>query len=169
MKSHPLVIILLLLAILSSSAEADVYINEVELNPEHWSELFNLGDEDDFDEEQWIELFNDGDDEVDLSGWSIVPLSDPNKEIVIPEWNLSPQDFYVISVESDWLDWRDETLILLNHEGKEMDRTPPLQDLLESDCTWGRYPDGSPQWMLQDPTWYGPSSGKLCELTDRGS
>lgn len=166
MRSHPLAIILLLSAILSSSAEADVYINEVELNPEHWAELFNLGDEDDLNEDQWIELYNAGDDEVDLSGWSIVPQSDPKKEIVIPEWNLSPQDFYVISVESEWLDWRDETLILLNHEGKEMDRTPPLQDLPESDCTWGRYPDGSPQWILQDSTWYGPSSGKLCEKTD---
>ena len=166
MTSRRLAIILLLLAILSSSAEADVYINEVELNPEHWAELINLGDEDDFNEEQWIELYNAGDDEVDLSGWSIVSLSAPNKEIVLPEWNLSPQDFYVISVESDWLDWRDETLVLLNHEGKEMDRTPPLQDPIESDCAWGRYPDGSSQWMLQESTWYGPSSGKLCEKTD---
>lgn len=153
-------------AILSSSAIAVVYINEVELNPERWSELFNLGDEDDFAEEQWIELFNAGDGDVDLSGWSIVPLSDPNKEIIISEWNLSPQDFYVVSFEDGRLDWRDETLILINNEGKEMDRTPPLQDLLEGDCTWGRYPDGSPQWILQESTWYGPSSGKLCEETD---
>jgi hypothetical protein len=63
----------------------------------------------------------------------------------------------------------EETLILKNYEGQEIDRTPALYDDRESDCTWGRYPDGSPQWIFQESTPYSLSTGKLCEEVDTDS
>ena len=169
MKTHLFTILFLLFLFLHSNlGVAQVLINEVELNPEQWAELANLGDDDDMDEVQWVELFNSDDDTVDISGWSIVPLSHPDREFVISEMNLSSQDFFVIFFEEkeERFDWREETLILTNREDKEVDRTPPLSDPFESDCTWGRYPDGSSQWIFQESTMYSPSSGKPCEEPD---
>ncbi len=168
MKSHLLAIAILLSLLLFSLAAAQVFINEVELNPEQWEEFINYGDEEDIYDEQWIELYNSGNDEVDINGWSIASLRNPAKIMAIFSSNLSSKDFFVISFKEDekWFDWRDETLILMNSQGQEVDRTPPLSDPYESDCTWGRYPDGSSNWIFQESTWWEPSSGKLCEMDD---
>jgi uncharacterized repeat protein (TIGR01451 family) len=149
MKNSLTSIALLLFFLLSSSGLADVVINEVELNlPEQ--------------AEQWVELYNSGDNDIDISGWSISPRSDPTKEEFIDLDNISAKEFYVLSFEDGWLDPYEEMLILRNETGIEVDRTPVLYDLKDSDCAWGRYPDGSQNWNFLISTKGGPSSGELC-------
>jgi uncharacterized repeat protein (TIGR01451 family) len=110
-----------------------------------------------------VELYNDGDEEVDISDWSVVPLSDPSKEEVVLLTNLSPKSFYVLGPEDGWLNTIEDTLILEDGSGAEVDRTPALFDLQDSDCAWGRYPDGSADWLFMESSMGKPNSGKLCE------
>jgi uncharacterized repeat protein (TIGR01451 family) len=144
-----LVIILLLFSVLSP-ALARVVINEVELHP--------IGEY-----EQWVELYNTGDEELDISGWSISPLSNPSRELFIDLNDFPPGDFYVITSEYAWADPSGDALILRDYSGKEIDRTPILYDNFESSCTWTRYPDGSGNWSFLAPTRDGPTNGKSCE------
>jgi hypothetical protein len=148
--------VLLLLAIMTSSGLADVVINEVELNPPE-------------DDEQWVELYNSGDNDVDISGWSITPLSNPSKEEFIGFENISAKEFYMLSFEDGWLNSNEEVLILRNDEGTIVDRTPVLYDLEDSYCAWGRYPDGSSNWAFMRSTLGGPSSGEPCEEAESKS
>jgi len=114
-----------------------------------------------------VELYNSGDEEVDIDGWSIVPLNDPTKEEDIFDHIISPKGFFVISFEGRWLDpSSQETLILRDSEDMLVDSTRLLSVDLYSDCTWGRYPDGSPKWIFQEPTRGSPSSGVLCDVAE---
>lgn len=106
-------------------------------------------------------LDNDGDEEVDISDWSVVPLSDPSKQEVILLTNLSPKSFYVLGPEDGWLNTIEDTLILEDGSGAEVDRTPALFEL--QDCAWGRYPDGSADWLFMESSMGKPNSGKRCE------
>lgn len=142
---------LLIQAILATSAMAAVVINEVEL------------DASGNDSSQWIELYNTEDFEVDISSWSIEPLSDRSKEEFIEITNISAKGFYVISFDDKWMDPSEETLILKDESGNVVDRTPILYDYYDSDCVWGRYPDGSNIWLLLVSSEGKPSLGELCE------
>jgi hypothetical protein len=162
-------IALLLIHVTSSSASAQVLINEVHLNTSGNSS-------------QWVELYNTGDEDVNITSWSIAPLSDPTKERAIDQFcrlpadpalkatedrTLSPRGFFVLEAPAEeegtkasWLLTREETLILRDREGAEVDRTPILRDLNRSGCSWGRYPDGSPNWDFMISTKGGPNSGE---------
>jgi len=142
---------LMLSAILAASGSATVVINEVELDPS--------GD----DVSQWIELYNTEDVDVDISSWSVVPLSDRAKEEFIDIANISAKGFYVITFEEQWMDPSEESLILKDEMGTLVDRTPFMYDYSDSDCVWGRAPDGSNIWLFLTSTQGEPTLGELCE------
>jgi uncharacterized repeat protein (TIGR01451 family) len=156
MKTAALVAILLYAILISSSALAAVFINEVDLSPIEGYP-------------QWVELYNSGNESVDITGWSIIALSDPSEEEIIDSEIISANDFYVVSLSEDWDNSHEETLILRNDQGIEVDRTPPLLDIYESNCAWSRYPDGSPYWSFLESTPYGPSTGVPCEIANSES
>lgn len=141
---------LLLYAIMTTSGLAAVVINEVELDP-----YGNTAP-------QWIELYNTGDAEVDISSWSIVPLSDKSIEYFIDLITIPAKGFYVLQLESNWMNPSEETLILRDENDVVVDRTPLLYDSSDSECSWGRYPDGSNTWQILISSEGGPSSGDLC-------
>lgn len=142
--------VLLLFAFITTSGLAAVVINEVELDP--------YGD----DTPQWIELYNTGDAEVDIGSWSIVPLSNKSAELFIDLVSIPARGFYVLTLESNWMNPSEETLILRDENGLVVDRTPLLYDSSNSECAWGRYPDGSNTWQILISSEGGPSSGELC-------
>ena len=144
-----ILIALLLPAIIATSGLANVVINEVELDSPG-------------EDPQWVELYNTGDNDVDITGWSITPLSDPTKETFIGFENISAKGFYVLTFVDGWLNQNEEELILRNDEGVKVDSTPVLYDLDDSDCAWGRYPDGSENWASMESTQGEPSSGTPC-------
>lgn len=151
MNIKPISIALILSAIITAPGSADVVINEVELDPS--------GD----DASQWIELYNNEDVDVDISSWSIVPLSDRTKEEFIDIANISAKGFYVITFEEEWMDPSEETLILKDEIGNVVDRTPFLYDYSDSECVWGRAPDGSDIWLFLTSTQGEPTLGELCD------
>ncbi|MEM2097953.1 MAG: lamin tail domain-containing protein [Methanothrix sp.] len=125
-------------------------INEVEINPIE-------------DGEQWVELYNSGDEDVDVSGWSVTPLSNPENQQIIDDAIIPAGGFYVLSSANIWLDRMEETLILEDLDGIIVDRTPKLSDLTYSTCAWTRYPDGSPYWSFMEASRGEPASGIPCE------
>ena len=144
--------ILLLFAFMTTSGFAAVVINEVELDP--------YGDA-----PQWIELYNTGDKEVDVGSWSIVPLSNKSMEYFIDLVSIPARGFYLLILDENWMSLSEETLILRDENGIVVDRTPLLYDSSNSDCAWGRYPDGSNTWQILitarwvwDSTW-SPDAG----------
>lgn len=142
--------VLLLFAFITTSGLAAVVINEVELDP--------YGD----DTPQWIELYNTGDAEVDIGSWSIVPLSNKSIEYFIDLVTIPARGFYLLILEENWMNPSEETLILRDENGIVVDRTPLLYDSSNSECAWGRYPDGSNTWQILISSEGGPSSGELC-------
>lgn len=142
--------VLLLFAFITTSGLAAVVINEVELDP--------YGD----DTPQWIELYNTGDAEVDIGSWSIVPLSNKSAELFIDITSIPSRGFYLLILEENWMNPSEETLILRDENGIVVDRTPLLYDTSNSECAWGRYPDGSNTWQILISSEGGPSSGELC-------
>ena len=149
MNTKLILIALLLPAIIVTSGLASVVINEVELD--------SPGEDD-----QWVELYNTGDSDVDITGWSITPLSDPTKETFIGFESISAKGFYVLTFADGWLDRNQEELVLRNDEGLRVDSTPVMYDLDDSSCSWGRYPDGSENWATMESSQGGPSSGEPC-------
>jgi uncharacterized repeat protein (TIGR01451 family) len=144
-----ILVALLLPAIIATSGLANVVINEVELDSPG-------------EDTQWVELYNTGDTDVDITGWSITPMSDPTRETFIGFENISAKGFYVLTFVDGWLNQNEEELILRNDEGVKVDSTPALYDLDDSDCSWGRYPDGSENWASMESTPGEPSSGTPC-------
>jgi len=143
-------IALLLLAIIFTSVLADVVINEVGLDAQE-----------DY-VSQWIELYNTEDTDVDISSWSIVPLSDRTKVAFIDITNISAKGFYVLEVEDEFMDLSEDSLILRDESDNVVDRTPLIYNYQDSDCTWGRFPDGSNIWLRLESTKGEISLGELC-------
>jgi len=143
-------IALLLLAIIFPSVLADVVINEVGLDAQE-----------DY-VSQWIELYNTGDTDVDISSWSVVPLSDRTKVEFIDITNISAKGFHVLEVEDEFMDLSEDSLILRDESSNVVDRTPLIYNYPDSDCTWGRFPDGSNIWLRLESTKGEISLGELC-------
>jgi len=142
--------VLLLFALMTTSGLAAVVINEVELDPYGENAL------------QWIELYNTGNDEVEIGSWSIVPLSNRSAELFIEITSIPARGFYVLNLEENLMDLSEETLILKDENGNVLDRTPVLYDSSDSECSWGRSPDGSNTWIIQISSEGGPSTGEPC-------
>ncbi|MFT5681984.1 MAG: hypothetical protein ACI8RZ_002902 [Myxococcota bacterium] len=114
------------------------------------------------DHEDWIELFNAGSDAVDLTGWSLsdddgepwsidTPLTlDAGQLLLI--WCDDEDDEDLTELHADFKLSRDgESLLLRDHTGEPVDAVdfPKLAE----DQSWGRLPDGGPEWTyLDEPT-----------------
>lgn len=96
---------------------SQVKINEVELNPEGSDE----GNE-------WIELYSN--QSVNLLGWKIVNAD--NQEILLNQTILG---YFVINLNSQWLDNENESVRLYNGE-QLVDFTPVLKDSFNDNKTW---------------------------------
>lgn len=53
----------------------------------------------------------------------------------------------MVKAEGYWLRNSDETVILRDEDGREVDRTPALDDGDNDDYCWSRYPDGEDEWI----------------------
>jgi len=94
-----------------------VRINEVELNP---------SGEDSGNE--WIELYSQ--DEADLKGWKLI--NNDGDEFYL---NESFSGYLIINFEKQWLDNKDEKIILYNGENL-IDETILIDDSKNNELTW---------------------------------
>ena len=51
-------------------------------------------------------------------------------------------DYYIMPIESQWLEYTSGILMLNNETGVEIDRTPLLNDTQDNEFAWTRDPDG---------------------------
>lgn len=116
----------------------------------------------------WIELYSDHDTEVDLSNWYLTDdLNDSTKWRFPDGVSIEPKGFLVI--------WADEYDTLLNHlhisfrlskSGEAIGLFNPDTLQIDSfvyeeqytDISFGRYPDGSPDWTYFDAPTLGRSN-----------
>jgi len=162
-------VLLLLLAswnsIFAQSVDAQiathVVINEVELDPPTDQRTV-------FDE--WVELHNPGDSSVDISGWRISTTHGRTVTVTMAEGTvLQPKGHCVVmniqprsscdapTGNAQWLDDSDESVVLRDSAGREVDRTPSFGDGFNDNRSWQRFPDGkdtdSPaDWVLASPS-----------------
>lgn len=112
-----------------------VFINEVEANPTDYDE-----------DNEWVELYNDGESDVNVGNWTLTTAG--GSVVSIEPGTIIPAGgFLVVTAEGYWLRNTDETVILMDEEGDEVDRTPVLDDEYDDDYSWSRYPDGGDEWI----------------------
>ncbi len=132
------------LFLLIGSVNADVVINEVELDP--------LGGA---ASDEWIELYNtDGSSLADISGYII---SDLTKNNTIPNGTeIGPNGFLVLTKDLPYfnlqLNDNGEILTLKDNMGGILDITPEQVDNFDNLSTWQRIPDASDNWDFLEET-----------------
>ncbi|GEM_PF-597078 len=158
-QTRPTTLLTLMLPIfLIFSGSGTVIINEVELNP--------AGDDRSQDVLEWVELYNTGNEDVDISDWALVATHGDKEIVRIPSGSLiEAKGFYAIPdhpPREQWLDNQDESIVLKDNSGAEVDRTPTLADDRDDSCAWSRYPDGSPDWEFMISSKGARASGDFC-------
>ncbi len=147
--SYLLVILLVALTFIGLTSAA-LIINEIEVNPPG-SEAGN----------EWIELFNDG-TPVNLSGWYIQDKDGNNYsfgEVIVTQ-------FYVLDGLSG-LENLNQDLNLYDKNGAMKDSYENFDDILNSDMTWSRMPDGTGNFDFKTSTKGLPN--EEIEINDRDS
>ncbi len=109
--------LLLIGLLLISLVNAEVRINEVELNP-YGSDTGN----------EWIELYSDS--LINLESWKLV-----NTDNEIIPLNQSFSGYKIINLEEQWLDNENESVILYNGDSL-ISITPVLRDNNNDNRTW---------------------------------
>jgi len=149
---------LTLLIFFISSGSGTIVINEVELNP--------AGDDNSPNVLEWVELYNTGNEDVDISSWTLVAAHGDKEIVRIPSGStIEAKGFYAIPdhpPKEQWLDNLDESVILKDDSGFEVDRTPMMVDDRDDSCAWSRYPDGSPNWGFMISSKGVNASGDFC-------
>ena len=137
MKTNFLVIFAILILsstviITPASADIKIVINEVEANPSGT----DTGNE-------WVELYNPSSNAVDISGWTISTTHGDTVTVSIPSGTtIAAHGYRLVTYGSLWLDNEDESIVLRNASGSEVDRTPILSDTYNDERSWQRYPNG---------------------------
>jgi hypothetical protein len=134
-KTLTLLLGLASITVLLGTIQGSVVINEIELNPpgDESAHIPNV--------RAWIELYNNDDKPANIGKWSINTLQ--GRSISVPEGTIIlGLDYYIIPIESQWLDFAGEIFVLNDKTGIEVDRTPILNDTQDTELAWTRDPDG---------------------------
>jgi endonuclease YncB( thermonuclease family) len=124
-----------------TESDADIVINEVELNPRG----SDVGRE-------WIELYNPSGSDVNVSDFEIT-TSFKSATIRLPEGaEIEANETYVIELDRQTLSNTAESLVLEDGSGEVIDRTPSLVDRSDDGRTWQRIPDGGSEWQFAADT-----------------
>jgi len=134
----------------AASTQGHVVINEFELNPPGNDNYLNV--------EEWVELYNPTSEDMEINGWTLSTTHGETVTVSIPQGTvIDANSYYTYSRGSQWLDNDDESVILRDAEGNEMDRTPVKSDNQNDDGSWARYPNGqdidsNADWRFQAST-----------------
>ncbi|MGC9435722.1 MAG: PKD domain-containing protein, partial [Methanomicrobiales archaeon] len=148
--------------LVSLSTTGHVVINEVEYNPAGT----DSGNE-------WVELYNPAGMEVDLSGWELRATGGASGSYIISsDTTLAASGYLVIEfTPGQFLNNRNESVVLEDASDVEIDRTPILNDGDNDGQTWQRVPNGKDtdsqeDWAFQTGT-KGGSNGTVGEIISR--
>ena len=116
------------IALATSSAPSNVVIYSFDQNPAR-SDKGN----------EWVTLYNPSNKSVDIGNWVLETTHGSIVTETIPEGTmLSLSAYYLYSSPYQWLDNEDESIILKDSEGKEVERTPVLSDTKNDNRCWVR-------------------------------
>ncbi len=116
------------IAIATASASSDVVIYAFDQNPAG-SDKGN----------EWVTLYNPSNKSVNIGNWILQTTHGSVVTETIPEGTmLNPGAYYIYTPPYQWLDNEDESIILKDSEGKEVDRTPVLRDTKNDNRYWVR-------------------------------
>jgi len=107
---------------------------------------------------EWVKLYNPSDKNVDIGGWSLETTHGKTVTILISQREIIKAHGYtVVTYYKKWLDNKNESIILRNSDGNEIDRTPILSDTHNDNRDWQRYPackdtDSSSDWQFKPST-----------------
>ena len=113
---------------------------------------------------EWVELYNPTTINVNISGWTLSTTHGTTLAIIIPQDAIIPADGYWVYTHSkQWLDNKDESIVLRDLDGNEIDRTLTGSDDKDDDYSWARSPDGKDinsdtDWKFQVSTQGDPNS-----------
>ncbi|OYT61119.1 hypothetical protein B6U81_03780 [Thermoplasmatales archaeon ex4484_30] len=115
-----------------NNSSTHIVINEVELNPPGDDRLSTVM--------EWVEIYNPTSNAVNLTGWTLSTTH--GETVTVTLYGTINEKGYHVYERSRWLDNEDESLILRNAYGNEIDRTPILSDLDNDNFSWQRYLNG---------------------------
>jgi len=101
------------------TSKESIVINEVELNP--------YGDDLHSDVYEWVELYNPTDEDINLSGWTLSTTRGKTVTVYLSDV-IKSHGYYAYKQGKQWLDDEDESVVLKDPYGAEIDRTPLLSD-----------------------------------------
>lgn len=139
--------------ITQTSTTTNILINEVEQNPPGADEGY-----------EWLELYNPTSNTVDIGNWTLSTTAGATVTFTIPPGtSIEAGGYYVYTHGSQWLDNKNESVILRDATGNEVDRTPTLSDTYNDGRSWQRYPNGkdtnsASDWSFRSST-MGASNG----------
>jgi len=107
-------------------------INEVELDP-YGNDLHS-------DVYEWVELYNPTDEDIDLSGWTLSTTHGKTVTVYL-SGVIKSHGYYVHKRGKQWLDNEDESVVLKDSYGFEIDSTPKISDDDNDAYTWQRCDD----------------------------
>lgn len=132
-----LLVLFFTIILVSHIISAEVYINEVELNPAG-SDGGN----------EWIEIYNSG-EEVNLDGWYITDRDD--NEFFFPEEIIGTNGFFVLDGINGLVN-TNERLKLFDFDYVMQDDSGNLSDSQDNNKTHQRVPDGTGAFVFQNST-----------------
>ena len=107
---------------------------------------------------EWVTLYSPSNESVDVGNW-VLETAEGEKETIPEGTNLYPFAYYVYIPPYQWLDNEDESIILKDSEGKEVDRTPVLSDTKDDICCWVRKDS---EWIFEVKKEFGKPTNKDC-------
>jgi hypothetical protein len=167
MRSHVnlCVALMVLVLVASPAARADVVINELMADPaSDWSPS-DGNEEYGSVEDEWLEIHNTGFYPVDVTGWRLRDAVSDSSWRYAFDGVIGPGEFRVV-YGNEAYDWEDANGyprygLSLNNGGDAVtlvsDDLATVVDAVvyggddtRDDCSFGRFPDGTPDWCLLD-------------------
>ncbi len=168
MKTMRLAVVLALLltvTVFAGSARAQIVLNELMPDPaSDWSPT-DGNEEYDSLEDEWVEIFNAGSEAIDITGWRLRDAVSDSSWRFGFEGVLEPCEFFVV-YGNEAYQWEDEngyaknglsmnnagdTITLVSADlATVVDLVTYTSQNIGDDRSWGRVPDGSPNWECND-------------------
>ena len=168
MKTMRLAVVLALLltvTVFAGSARAQIVLNELMPDPaSDWSPT-DGNEEYDSLEDEWVEIFNAGSEAIDITGWRLRDAVSDSSWRFGFEGVLEPCEFFVV-YGNEAYQWEDEngyaknglsmnnagdTITLVSADSATVvDLVTYTSQNIGDDRSWGRVPDGSPNWECND-------------------
>lgn len=168
MKTMRLAVVLALLltvTVFAGSARAQIVLNELMPDPaSDWSPT-DGNDEYGSLEDEWVEIFNAGSEAIDITGWRLRDAVSDSSWRFGFDGVLEPCEFFVV-YGNEAYQWEDEngypkyglsmnnagdTITLVSADlATVVDLVTYTSQDVGDDQSWGRVPDGSPNWECND-------------------